>query len=199
MWQSSSYSREKLLMFLNNELRSLDSSRDDPEEMIAALGRHRRYVDAMPEVHFNSAHETAETWAKLGDLAQQLLYPEQAALEAPCLPAAECYTEALRHAPERADIQQRLARVKPPRDRKSQEQQWTQQLLSLAQKAKAARTLEEDRAEARRIGSELNWLGGMDLMRKVAHQVQELGRSSGFSDALGFVERWWSGIGDWRS
>jgi hypothetical protein len=75
--------------------------------------------------------------------------------------------------------------------------QWAQKLLILAEGSSRVQDLAIGREEARIIGEEINTAGGFDLMREVARRTRDLGRKQPF--ALGYVERWWNGIGGWRS
>lgn len=36
-------------------------------------------------------------------------------------------------------------------------------------------------------------------MQEIAHRVRDLGKQRDQPHALGYVERWWNGIGEWRA
>lgn len=74
---------------------------------------------------------------------------------------------------------------------------WAGKLLLLVEASSRVQDLAVGREEARTIGEEINAAGGFDLMREVAHRTRDLGRKQPF--ALGYVERWWNGIGGWMS
>jgi hypothetical protein len=76
---------------------------------------------------------------------------------------------------------------------------WAVRLLELAAEAGRIQDLAAGRGEARSIGEEIDLAGGFELMRTVAHRTRDMGKDRGQPFALGYVERWWNGIGDWRS
>lgn len=78
-------------------------------------------------------------------------------------------------------------------------EQWAQKLLVLVGGAARVQDLAAGRDEARAIGEEINEAGGFELMREVAHRTRDLGRLNGQPFALGYIERWWNGIGGWMS
>lgn len=78
-------------------------------------------------------------------------------------------------------------------------EQWAQKLLVLVEGASRVQDLGVGREDAREIGEEISAAGGFDLMREVAHRARDLGRLNGQPFALGYIERWWNGIGGWMS
>lgn len=78
-------------------------------------------------------------------------------------------------------------------------EQWAKSLLVLVGDSSRMQDLGVGREEARTIGGEINAAGGFDLMREVAHRARDLGRLNGQPFALGYIERWWNGIGSWMS
>jgi len=77
--------------------------------------------------------------------------------------------------------------------------EWARKLLVLVEGSSRVQDLAAGRDEARAIGEEIDSAGGFDLMREVAHRTRDLGRLSKQPFALGYVERWWNGIGRWMS
>lgn len=75
---------------------------------------------------------------------------------------------------------------------------WTQKLLALTAESAKVQDLATGRKEAREIGEEINTVGWFRLMREVAHRARDLGREQKQPFALGYIERWWDGIGSWR-
>ncbi len=76
---------------------------------------------------------------------------------------------------------------------------WVGRLLELVLESSKVQDLAVGREEARLIGDEINRAGGFDLMREVAHMSSDLGKQQGQPFSLGYIERWWDGIGSWRS
>lgn len=72
-------------------------------------------------------------------------------------------------------------------------------LVGLVRKASAAQDLEVGREEARAIGEQIEREGGFALMKEVAERVRDAGRGRGLPFALGYIERWWNGIGRWMA
>ncbi|GEM_PF-2096654 len=70
-------------------------------------------------------------------------------------------------------------------------------LLDLVAKSSKVQDLEVGREQAREIGEKLNSIGGFKLMRNIAHIASDQGKKQGQPYALGYIERWWDGIGDW--
>jgi hypothetical protein len=189
----------------------LNADRTHPQRLPARIAWHRALVAAMPSLPFDSDRERGHTWAMLGTLIYYYENPNRSTIDRPCPQAAHCYTECLKYTPERDDIAEYLALVQGggegPTLSPSQGEgwgegpiaRWSARLLDLVAQAVAANTLDVGREEARRIGEEINAQGGFELMREVAHQARDLGRQQGQRYALGYVERWWNGIGEWRA
>ncbi len=76
---------------------------------------------------------------------------------------------------------------------------WAARLLELTAEAARTQDMGPGRDAARAIGEEIDRAGGFGLMREVAHAARDMGRIKGQPFALGYVERWWNGIGGWRS
>jgi predicted transcriptional regulator YheO len=72
-------------------------------------------------------------------------------------------------------------------------------LLELVAESSKVQDLEVGREQAREIGEKLNDAGGFSLMRNIAHMARDQGKEQGQPHALGYIERWWDGIGEWRS
>jgi len=198
----------------------LNADRTHPQRLPARIAWHRAFVAAMPTLPFDSDRERGHTWAMLGTLIYYYENPDRSTIDRPCPQAAHCYAECLKYTPERDDVAEYLAlvgggetvdsapqpaREKPPSPSQGEGRgegpiaQWSERLLDLVEQAVAANTLDVGRAEARRIGEEINAQGGFELMREVAHRTRDLGRQRGQRYALGYVERWWNGIGEWRA
>jgi len=74
---------------------------------------------------------------------------------------------------------------------------WAEELLLLVEQSAKVQNLDVGRERAVAIGEEINQAGGFLLMKEVAHLTRDLGRERKQPFALGYVERWWSGIGRW--
>jgi hypothetical protein len=76
---------------------------------------------------------------------------------------------------------------------------WANELLALVESSSEVQDLAVGQDRARVIGREINDVGGFQLMREVAYRTRDLGLQKGQRFALGYVERWWDGIGRWKS
>ncbi len=76
---------------------------------------------------------------------------------------------------------------------------WADKLLALVEESASVQDLSVGRDRAVEIGEEINTAGGFHLMREVARRTAEIGMTRKQPHALGYVERWWNGIGRWMS
>lgn len=76
---------------------------------------------------------------------------------------------------------------------------WADKLLALVEESAGVQDLSVGRDREVDIGEEINTAGGFLLMKVVARRTGELGRMGKQPHALGYVERWWNGIGRWMS
>jgi hypothetical protein len=76
---------------------------------------------------------------------------------------------------------------------------WAEALLGLVFESEGMQDLGVGRDEARALGEEIYGSGGFALMREVALRARDLGLLRGQRFALGYIERWWSGIGPWQA
>lgn len=76
---------------------------------------------------------------------------------------------------------------------------WAEKLLELVEESAKVQDLAMGRERAMEIGEEIKSAGGFPLMKEVAHRTRDLGRERAQPHALGYVERWWNGIGRWMS